>query len=87
MDLGLYPLEKEGGVLFASSSSSVAEQAGGSFQIRQGVLEMSNFDAVQGLVELITLSRSFEIYQKAIDQLIGANGIAAKAAREVGAVA
>ncbi|MEM9860451.1 MAG: flagellar basal-body rod protein FlgF [Myxococcota bacterium] len=56
-------LEKEGNTLFVANGAGDAAEA----RVLQGYLEGSNMNAVAGMNELITVSRSFEAFQKVID--------------------
>lgn len=82
-----YPLQKEGNGLFGLSDPKAAERPATRFKLQQGSLELSNVSLIRGLTDLISVSRSYEAYQKAIDQLIGPNGASAKAANRVGSLA
>lgn len=55
--------EKEGFTLFTARSAEASEGT----TVVQGYLEASNINAVAGLNELITVSRSFEAFQKVIE--------------------
>lgn len=82
-----YPLQKEGNGLFGLSDPKAAERSAKDFKLHQGSLELSNVSLIRGLTDLISISRSYEAYQKAIDQLIGPNGASSKAANRVGTLA
>ena len=72
-------LEKEGLTLFTqrAGNRTQAEDA----QVVQGFLESGNVNAIAGMNELITVSRSFEAFQKVID---GFRNLDERTAREVG---
>lgn len=57
-------LEKEGATRFIGNG---AAQPAEDIVVHQGFLEQSNLNAVAGMNELITVSRSFEAFQKIID--------------------
>lgn len=82
-----YPLQKEGNGLFGPFDPKAAERPATGFKLHQGALELSNVSLIRGLTDLISVSRSYEAYQKAIDQLIGPNGASAKAVNRVGTLA
>ena len=56
-------LTKEGDTRFVAEGAGEPSDA----QVLQGYLESSNINAVAGMNELITVSRSFEAFQKIID--------------------
>lgn len=58
-------LTKEGLTRFVANGQP--QEAYGSNSVRQGMLEGSNINAVQGMTQLINVSRSFEAFQKVID--------------------
>lgn len=58
-------LEKEGLTRFRTEAQAV--DAYESNAVRQGMIEQANVNAVAGMHELITVSRSFEAFQKVID--------------------
>ena len=75
-------LIKEGDALFRATAPNAVRLAAAP-QLLSGVLEQSNMDTVQGLVKLITVSRGFDMAQRAVttqDELLS------KAASEVGKV-
>ena len=57
-------LEKEGLTRFLADGVALAASQA---EVVQGHLETSNMNAVAGMTELITVSRSFEAFQKVID--------------------
>lgn len=65
-------LERQGKSYFAFNPQQVRERAGG-YTLHQGMLERSNFDPMAGSVQLIHISRQFEMLQKAL-QLHGEMG-------------
>ncbi len=69
--------EKEGLTLFTGQAPRAADDV----RVRQGFLESANVNAVVGMNELITVSRSFEAFQKVID---GFRTLDERTAREVG---
>ncbi|MEM1414928.1 MAG: flagellar hook basal-body protein [Myxococcota bacterium] len=72
-------LRKEGHTRFVADG--VPEEAYDTVAVRQGFLEGANVNAVAGMHELITASRSFEAFQKVIDSF---REIDQRTAREVG---
>ena len=56
-------LQKEGDTRFVAEGNGAPAEA----SVLQGYLESSNINAVAGMNELITVSRSFEAFQKIID--------------------
>ena len=75
LDLTMFPnphgLESVGGNLFVQSANSGAPQAGvpgtgGRGLIRQGALEMSNVNAVDEMVTMITTQRTYESVAKVV---------------------
>lgn len=56
------PPEKEGLTLYTGQGAEPSDAA-----VRQGFLEMANVNAVAGMNELITVTRSFEAFQKLIE--------------------
>lgn len=56
-------LTKEGDTRFVAEGTGAASEA----NVLQGYLESSNINAVAGMNQLITVSRSFEAFQKIID--------------------
>lgn len=75
-------LSKEGGTLFAAREGTRALPVDDRTQVVQGHVELSNVNAVAGLNELITVSRSFEAFQKVIETF---QRLDERAARDVGA--
>jgi len=63
-DLGA--LQKEGVTLYTSPEQAQDVEPG-EITVVQGHLETANFSAVGGMTELISASRSFDIFQKTID--------------------
>ncbi|MCB9623949.1 MAG: flagellar hook-basal body protein [Sandaracinus sp.] len=68
--------DKEGLTLFDGRGARPAADV----RVRQGFLESANVNAVAGMNELITVSRSFEAFQKVID---GFRALDERTAREV----
>jgi flagellar basal-body rod protein FlgG len=58
-------LEKEGDTFYRATRAN-GVQAAANPQVRPGSLEQSNANVMQGLVHLITVSRSFEMAQRAL---------------------
>lgn len=58
------PLTAEGGSYFQAPNGSA--QAAANVTVRQGALEASNYNAVQGTVDLITLQRHAELLGRAV---------------------
>lgn len=71
------PPDKEGLTLFTGRAPRAADEV----RVRQGFLESANVNAVAGMNELITVSRSFEAFQKVID---GFRALDERTARDVG---
>ena len=60
-------LQKEGVTLYTSPEEPAQDVQPGEITVVQGHLETANFNAVGGMTELISASRSFDIFQKTID--------------------
>ncbi len=58
-------LERRGESYFSFEANQVQRKAAG-YTVHQGMLERSNFDPVSGSVQLIHISRQFEMLQKAL---------------------
>jgi len=58
-------LTKQGQTLYATQGGAAPTRAEG-VEVVQGAVEMANVNAVAGMNELITVSRSFEAFQKVI---------------------
>jgi flagellar basal-body rod protein FlgF len=71
-------LQKEGHTLFVASGAPRAAEGA---EIEQGYLESANLNAVAGLNELISASRSFEAFQRVIQ---GFRSIDERSARDLG---
>ncbi len=72
-------LRKEGHTRFLADG--VPAEAYDTVSVRQGFLEGANVNAIAGMHELITVSRSFEAFQKVIDSF---QELDQRTAREVG---
>jgi flagellar basal-body rod protein FlgG len=59
-------LEKIGYTSFKRRSDLVVESTAADFSISQGVVELSNVNALQMMTELIEVHRGYESYQKVI---------------------
>lgn len=59
-------LEKQGANLFKAAANTPAPAASNA-QVSQGYLESGNINAIEGMNELITASRSFDAFQKVIE--------------------
>jgi flagellar basal-body rod protein FlgG len=59
-----YELAKEGSSLFAPKNGASPTEADINTIIKQGVLEESNIDAIQEMVNMIDINRSYETDQK-----------------------
>jgi flagellar basal-body rod protein FlgG len=66
-------LEKVGDTFFKSSAANVGESEATDFNISQGVVELSNVDAVRMMTELIEVLRGYESYQKVIRSIDDVN--------------
>ncbi|MDX2266601.1 MAG: flagellar hook-basal body complex protein [Bryobacter sp.] len=75
-------LLREGKSYFAYDTKAVAERQRG-FTLHQGMLERSNFDPMAGAVQLVNITRQFEMLQKAL-QLHGEMG--RRVSEEIGKV-
>lgn len=75
-----YPFEKLGGTLFKlrEEGEMVEPKPPENCKLVQGSLEMSNANAVNGLTELIAVSRAFESYQRVIQNYSSLNSRAVK---------
>ncbi len=69
---------KEGLTLYVGGQGAEPADA----RVRQGYLEMANVNAVAGMNELITVTRSFEAFQKVIDTF---QALDERTARDLGA--
>jgi flagellar basal-body rod protein FlgF len=77
------PLLKTGGSLFAPTSADVRPVAATGYEVVGGALEGSNVNAVEAMVSLIEILRTYEAAQRAIQAADEADG---KAVNEVGRV-
>jgi flagellar basal-body rod protein FlgG len=59
-------LQKVGDTHFAPAAANAAESKAEDFRITQGVVELSNVDAVRMMTEMIEVLRGYESYQKVI---------------------
>ena len=57
-------LSKVGNSLYTNDDARQVARKASAFKLQQGYLEGSNVNVIEGLTELITLSRQFETYQK-----------------------
>ncbi len=76
-------LVPEGGALWKAEGAAGTTIDAAQVSVQQGALEHANVDAVEGLVELIEVSRGYEAYTRAITRL---DEIAQKAINEVGRI-
>ncbi len=74
-------LEKAGSTNFIVGPGNPSESEATDFRIAQGMIELSNVDAVRMMTELIETLRGFESYQKVIRSIDEVNSLAI---REVG---
>jgi flagellar basal body rod protein FlgG len=58
-------LNREGNSYFSFETGNVRDKRNG-FTLHQGMLERSNYDPISGSVQLINISRQFEMLQKAL---------------------
>jgi flagellar basal body rod protein FlgG len=58
-------LNREGNSYFSFETSNIRDKRNG-FTLHQGMLERSNYDPISGSVQLINISRQFEMLQKAL---------------------
>lgn len=73
-------LQKEGATLFTSNAAP--SDALDTTSVRQGMLEQANVNVIAGMNELITVTRSFEAFQKVIETF---RELDQRTARELGA--
>jgi len=76
-------LQKLGGTFFRFIDNPTGEQVAFEGEVKQGVLEQSNVDAISEMISLIEMNRNYESNQKVvttIDELLG------KAVNEIGRV-
>ena len=75
-----YSFEKLGGTLFKlkDEGEMFNTKQPDNYRVVQGSLEMSNANAVNGLTELIAVSRAFESYQRVIQNYSNLNSRAVK---------
>lgn len=69
-----HELAKQGATLLAAGGQQPTEAPPGSYRIEQGMVEQSNVNVVQEMVELITATRAYEAGQKVIqaqDETLG----------------
>ena len=62
-------LVKRGNGLFYNPDNAAQLQAGKDYEIQSGYLELSNVKAVEEMVDMINVNRSFELYQKVMQTL------------------
>jgi flagellar basal-body rod protein FlgG len=74
-------LTKVGNTNFMASTAAAAESPAADYRISQGMVELSNVDAVRMMTELIETLRGYESYQKVIRSIDEVNS---KAINEVG---
>jgi flagellar basal-body rod protein FlgG len=77
------PLLKTGGSLFAPTSADVRPAAATGYEVVGGALEGSNVNAVEAMVRLIEILRTYEAAQRAIQ---AADEVDGQAVNEVGRV-
>jgi len=63
--LNMQALVREGSSYFSFEKQNVQDKRSG-FTLHQGMLERSNYDPIAGSVQLINISRQFEMLQKAL---------------------
>ena len=69
-------LTKAGNTNFMTSSDTAAESPAANYRISQGMVELSNVDAVRMMTELIETLRGYESYQKVIRSIDEVNSSA-----------
>ncbi len=79
-----YALEKAGNSLFALADPDIAENEAEKVEVRQGVVEFSNVDAIRVMTEMIEVLRGYESYQKVIQSI---DDVSSKAINDVGRLA
>jgi flagellar basal-body rod protein FlgF len=79
-----YALEKTGSSLFALTDPDIAENEAEDVDVRQGLVEFSNVDAIRVMTEMIEALRGYESYQKVIQSI---NDVSSKAINDVGRLA
>jgi flagellar basal-body rod protein FlgF len=62
-------LVKQGNGLFRNPDDAAELQMGKNHEIQSGYLELSNVKAVEQMVDMINVNRSFELYQKVMQTL------------------
>jgi flagellar basal-body rod protein FlgF len=81
LELAKFPtqsMKREGGTLYATSATPIAGEAP---QVRSGMLEASNVNAIRGVVDLVKTSRNYESLMRVIQ---GFSEIESRAARDLG---
>ncbi len=81
LELAKFPtqsMKREGGTLYATSATPLT---GAAPQVRSGMLEASNVNAVRGVVDLVKTSRNYESLMRIIQ---GFSEIESRAARDLG---
>ena len=71
-------LSKAGNTYFILDPGNAAESEATDYQISQGMIELSNVDAVRMMTELIETLRGYESYQKVIRSIDEVNSMAIK---------
>ena len=71
-------LMKAGNTNFIVGPANPPESAATDYRIAQGMIELSNVDAVRMMTELIETLRGFESYQKVISAIDEVNALAIK---------
>lgn len=83
----LNALKKEGSMIFSAPETGADLKPVPTVEVLQGFLEKSNVSVARNLVEMISISRAYQAYQKAIEAFVGARGTVSRAANEVGRIA
>lgn len=78
-----YPLQKEGGSLFALTDETTVELTNDQLLIKQGFLEGSNVNPIEEMVDMLLVYRYFEAEQKI---LLTQDSLLEQAANEIGRV-
>ena len=71
-------LSKAGNTYFSLGSGNAVESEATDYRISQGMIELSNVDAVRMMTELIETLRGYESYQKVIRSIDEMNSLAIK---------
>lgn len=79
-----YPLKKVADTSFVPNDPGITGNKAEGVNVRQGLVELSNVDAIKMMTEMIDVLRGYQSYQKVIQSL---NDITLKSINEVGRLA